>query len=63
MFLPVEGDLNSGSALAALTLAMQQLSVVAVVRKVYRQVGNTRVVLHWPILQIMGKKFKFPTWD
>ena len=50
MFLPVEGDLNSGSALAALTLAMQQLSVVAVVRKVYRQVGNTRVN-NWEVLK------------
>ena len=44
MFLPVEGDLNSGSALAALTLAMQQLSVVAVVRKAGDKANDRRTL-------------------
>jgi len=43
VFLPSEGDSNSGRAWAALTQAMLQLKVVAVVRKVYNKNSAPRL--------------------
>ena len=43
IFLPTEGDVNSGRAWAALVQAMLELKVVAVVRKVYSRISAPRL--------------------
>ena len=43
IFLPTEGDVNSGRAWAALVQAMLELKMVAVVRKVYSRISAPRL--------------------
>ena len=43
IFLPTEGDVNSGRAWSALVQAMLELKVVAVVRKVYSRISAPRL--------------------